>query len=117
MSMRKIREVLRGRLGIMHRDLPEMVARTYADVAFTWHHLVSYWARIFPDRFELVAVPGAEPFFTQIALARVADPLRARAARAFDEFFFSRARDVYPRYDFARMTDSEFGATLGLDSR
>ena len=106
-----------GRLGIMHRDLPEMVARAYADVAFTWHHLVSYWARIFPDQFELVAVPGAEPFFTQIALARVADPLRARAARAFDEFFFSRAQDVYPRYDFARMADSEFGATLGLDSR
>jgi len=106
-----------GRLGIMHRDLPEMVARAYADVAFTWHHLVSYWARIFPNQFELVAVPGAEPFFTQIALARVADPLRARAARAFNEFFFSRAQDVYPRYDFARMTDKEFGAILGLDSR
>lgn len=38
-----------GRLGIMHRDLPEMVARGYADVAFTWRHLVSYWARVFPD--------------------------------------------------------------------
>jgi hypothetical protein len=25
-----------GRLGIMHRDLPEMIARSYADVAFTW---------------------------------------------------------------------------------
>jgi hypothetical protein len=35
-----------GRLGIMHRDLPEMIARAYADVAFTWHDLVSYWARI-----------------------------------------------------------------------
>lgn len=105
-----------GCLGIMHRDLPEMVARAYADVAFTWHHLVSYWARIFPNHFELVAVPGAEPFFTQIALARVADPLRARAARAFDEFFFSRAQDVYPRYDFASMADNEFGAILGLDS-
>jgi phage tail protein X len=53
-----------GRLGIMHRDLPEMVARSYADVAFTWHHLVSYWTRIFPNHFEAVAVPGAEPFFT-----------------------------------------------------
>jgi hypothetical protein len=106
-----------GCLGIMHRDLPEMVARAYADVAFTWHHLVSYWARIFPSQFELVAVPGAEPFFTQIALARVADPLRARAARAFDEFFFSRAQHVYPRYDFAGMADNEFGAILGLDSR
>jgi hypothetical protein len=59
-----------GRLGIMHRDLPEMVARGYADVAFTWYHLVSYWARIFRNHFEFIAVPGAEPFFTQIALAR-----------------------------------------------
>jgi hypothetical protein len=104
-----------GRLGIMHRDLPEMVARSYADVAFTWFHLVSYWARIFPDHFEAVAVPGAEPFFTQIAFAGAVDPLRPRAVKAFDEFFFSRARDVYPRYDFARMAEAEFGVPLELD--
>jgi hypothetical protein len=103
-----------GRLGIMHRDLPEMVARGYADVAFTWYHLVSYWARIFQNHFEFVAVPGAEPFFTQIAFARVNDPLRSGAMKAFDEFFFSRARDVYPRYDFALMNDDEFGASLTL---
>jgi hypothetical protein len=103
-----------GRLGIMHRDLPEMVARGYADVAFTWYHLVSYWARIFPNHFEFIAVLGAEPFFTQIALARVNNPLRSAAMKAFDEFFFSRARDVYPRYDFARMNDDEFGAILAL---
>jgi extracellular solute-binding protein len=104
-----------GRLGIMHRDLPEMVARGYADVAFTWYHLVSYWARIFPNHFEFVVVPGAEPFFTQIALARVNNPLRFGAMKAFDEFFFSRASDVYPRYDFARMNDNEFGASLALN--
>ena len=104
-----------GRLGIMHRDLPEMVARSYADVAFTWYHLMSYWARIFPNYFALVPVPGAEPFFTQIAFGRVSNPLRPRAMKAFDEFFFSRARDVYPRHDFARLSDDEFGATLGLD--
>jgi hypothetical protein len=104
-----------GRLGIMHRDLPEMIARNYADVAFTWHHLVSYWARIFPNQFEFVAFRGAERFFTQIALARVTDPLRVQAMKAFDEFFFSRARDVYPKYDFARMNDDEFGASLALD--
>src|SRR5260370_33237705 len=84
----------------MHRDLPEMIARGYADVAVTWYHLVSYWARIFPSQFEFVAVPGAEPFFTRIALARVTNPLRPRAMKAFEEFFFSRARDVYCRYDF-----------------
>jgi len=104
-----------GRLGIMHRDLPEMVARGYADVAFTWYHLVSYWARIFPNHFEFVAVPGAEPFFTQIAFARVNDPMRSAAMKAFDEFFFSRARDVYPRYDFAPTNEQEFAATLALN--
>lgn len=104
-----------GRLGIMHRDLPEMVARGYADVAFTWYHLVSYWTRIFPNHFELVPVSDGERVFAQIALGRVVDPLRPRAVKAFDEFLFARARDVYPRYDFARMTDDEYGATLALD--
>jgi phage tail protein X len=103
-----------GRLGIMHRDLPEMVARSYADVAFTWHHLVSYWARIFPNHFEAVAVAGTEPFFREIALARAVDPLHGRALQAFDEFFFSRAREAYPRYDFALMNNDEFGRTLVL---
>src|SRR5262249_7362955 len=107
-----------GRLGIMHRDLPEMVARGYAVVvALTWYHLVSYWARIFPSHFSFVSVPGAEPFFTRIAFGRVANPLRPRAVQAFDEFFFSRAKDVYPRYDFARMNDDEYAAPLALGSQ
>jgi len=92
-----------------------MVARGYADVAFTWYHLVSYWARIFPNHFALVPVPGAEPFFARIAFGRVSNPLRPRTVKAFEEFFFSRARDVYPRYDFARMSDDEYGAPLALD--
>jgi hypothetical protein len=104
-----------GRLGIVHRDLPEMVARGYADVALTQYHLISYWTRLFPNHFELVPISGAERFFVRIAFGRVIDPLRPRALKAFEEFFFSRAREVYPRYDFARMTDDEFGATLGLD--
>ena len=104
-----------GRLGIVHRDFPEMVARGYADVALTQYHLISYWTRIFPNHFELVPVSGAERFFVKIAFGRIIDPLRPRALRAFEEFFFSRARDVYSRYDFARMNDDEFGATLGLD--
>ena len=104
-----------GRLGIMHRDLPEMIARSYADVAFTWHHLVAYWAGTFPNHFEVVAVPGAEPFFTEIAFARTVDPPRARALQAFDEFFFNHAKEVYPRYGFASMTSNDFGKRLALD--
>ena len=104
-----------GRLGITHRDVPEMVARGYADVGMTQYHLISYWTRIFPNHFELVPIAGAERFFVKIAFGRVVDPLRPRAAKAFEEFFFSRARDVYPRYDLARMSDDEYGATLVLD--
>jgi hypothetical protein len=104
-----------GRLGIVHRDFPEMVARGYADVALTQFHLVSYWTRIFPNHFELVPVSGAERFFLRIAFARVVDPLRPRALVAFEEFFFSRAGDVYPRYDFARMHDDEYWASLELE--
>jgi hypothetical protein len=104
-----------GRLGIVHRDFPEMVARGYADAAFTQNHLISYWTRIFPSHFELIPVSGAERFSVTIAFGRVIDPPRPRALRAFDEFFFSLARDVYPGYDFVRMNDDEFGATVSLD--
>ena len=104
-----------GRIGITHRDVPEMVARGYADVGITQYHLVSYWTRIFPNHFELIPIAGGERFFVKIAFGRVIDPLRPRALKAFEEFFFSRARDVYPRYDLARMSDEEYGAALALD--
>ena len=65
--------------------------------------------------FELVPVSGSERFFLRIAFARVVDPLRPRALVAFEEFFFSRAGDVYPRYDFARMNDDEYRASLELE--
>jgi len=84
-------------------------------IAFTWYHLVFYWARIFPNHFALVAVPGVERLFARIAFGRLSDPLRPRAVKGFEEFFFSRARDVYPRYDFERMSDDEYGAPLALD--
>src|SRR5262249_49847068 len=72
-----------GRISIVHRDLPEMVARGYADAAFTQYHLISYWTRTFPRHFELVPVAGAEEFSVKIALGRVIDPLRLRAQKAF----------------------------------
>ena len=104
-----------GRLGITHRDVPEMVARGYADVGMTQYHLITYWTLVFPNHFELVPIAEAERFFVKIAFGRVVDPLRPRAAKAFEEFFFSLARDIYPRYDLARMSDDEYGATLTLD--
>src|SRR5262249_19196178 len=107
-------EFFPGRLGITHRDVPEAVARGYADVVLTQYHLISYWVRTFPNHFELVPIAGAERFPLSIGFARVTDLLRPRALRAFEEFFFGRARDVYPRYDFARMTDGEYGAPMTL---
>jgi hypothetical protein len=104
-----------GRLGITHRDVPEMLARGYADVGLTQYHLISYWTRTFPNHFELVPIAGADRFPVNIAFGRIIGPPRPRAAKAFEEFFFSRARDLYPRYDFARMTDDEYGAALALD--
>jgi len=92
-----------------------MLARGYADVGLTQYHLISYWARTFPDHFELVPVAGGERFALKIAFGRVIDPLRPGALKAFEEFFFTRARDVYPRYDFVRMNDDEYGATLALN--
>ena len=105
-----------GRLGIVHRDFPEMVARGYADVAITQYHLISYWTRLFPDRFELIPIPGAERFFIKIAMARVVDPLRSKAMQAFEQFFLQRTKEVYPKFDLARMTDEEHGEVLKLDS-
>jgi hypothetical protein len=104
-----------GRLGITHRDVPEALARGYADVGLTQYHLISYWVRTFPNHFQLVPIAGAERFTLKIGFARVIDPPRPRALQAFEEFFFGRARDVYPRYDFARMSDEEFGALMALD--
>jgi hypothetical protein len=63
----------------------------------------------------LEPIEGAERFFVKIAFGRVIDPLRPRALKAFEEFFFSRARDVYPRYDLARMSEEEYGASVALD--
>jgi hypothetical protein len=48
---------------------------------------------IFPNHFAFAPVPGAEPAFMQIAFGRVSNPLRPRAVKAFDEFFFSRAKE------------------------
>jgi Bacterial extracellular solute-binding protein len=104
-----------GRLGITHRDVPEALARGYADVGLTQYHLISYWVRTFPNHFELVPITGAERFPSKIGFARVTDPLRPRALKAFEYFFFGRAGDVYPRYDFARMSDEEYGAPMALD--
>ena len=57
-----------------------------ADVGLTQYHLISYWARTFPNHFELVRITGAERFPSKIGFARVTDPLPATRAQGFRGF-------------------------------
>jgi hypothetical protein len=104
-----------GRLGIQHRDVLQAIATSKADVGIIVHHLARYFAETYPQHCAMVSVPGADSFSSSIALVPAADPLRAQAAQAFSEFFFGVAREVYPRYGFAPMSQAEFGATTRLE--
>ena len=104
-----------GRIGIQHRDVLQAIATGKADVGIIVHHLARYFAATYPQHCAMVAVPDAERFSSTIALAPVADPLRSQAGQAFSEFFFGVAREVYPRYGFASMSETEFGATIRLE--
>lgn len=103
-----------GRLGIQHRDVPHAIANGYADAGIIFHHLAQYYAAAYPDVCRMIAVPGAERYSSTIAIARASNPLRARAASAFAEFFLQTAREVYPRHGFATMAPQEFGQAIAL---
>ena len=104
-----------GRLGIQHRDVLQAIAGRDADVGIIFHHLARYFAATYPELCAMLTVPGAEKFSSTIAMAQTVDPLRASAAKAFTEFFLDVAREVYPRYGFATMSEAEFGATIRLE--
>jgi len=103
-----------GLLGIQHRDIPQAIAQHYADVGIIFHHLARYYEAAYPGLFALVTAPVAESFSSTIAMVSVVDPLRAQATKAFWEFFFEVAREVYPRYGFVTISEPEFGATIPL---
>jgi Bacterial extracellular solute-binding protein len=103
-----------GRLGIQHRDVPYAIASGAAEAGVIFHHLAQYYAATYADIFAMEAVAGAERFSSTIAMAPVADPLRAPAARAFSDFFMMVAHDVYPRHGFATMAPADYGAILPL---
>ena len=111
------REVLTfpGRLGIQHRDVLQAIACGYADAGIIFHHLARYFAAAYPQLCTMVTVPGAEKYSSTIAMVSTAEPLRAQAAKAFSEFFLGVAREVYPRYGFAMISEAEFGAPVKLD--
>jgi len=97
-----------GRLGIQHRDVLHALAAGEADVGVIFHHLARYFADAYPQVCAIATVPGAEQSFSTIAMVSAIDPLRAKAGKAFIEYFLSVARTVYPRYGFASMTDKEY---------
>ena len=89
-----------------------MIADGYADIGITQYHLCSYFTRTFPSESEVVPITGAEEFGGNIALARVVNPLRERTARAFEEYFMMKAREIYPNYDFSPMEKDAYGKAL-----
>jgi hypothetical protein len=105
-----------GRLGIQHRDVLEALAKNHANVGIIFAHLARYYARVFPDLVEMIEVPGADRFSSSIALTATAAPLRPHAATAFEEFFLSVARSLYPRYGFAAMSPEEYDRNLDLNA-
>lgn len=103
-----------GRLGIQHRDVLQAIATRQADVGIILRHLASYYANTYPLLCDMVTVPGAERFSSTLAMATTHQQLRAQAGKAFSEFFLRVAGEVYPRYEFALMDKSEFGAAISL---
>jgi hypothetical protein len=102
-----------GRLGIQHRDVPYAVLNDVADGGIVFSHLAAFYAQIYPDRLRSVAVPAAEPFGQELAMARTArraGPLTA----AFEHFLLATARQAYPDGGFAEATTFPYGVTLDL---
>jgi hypothetical protein len=102
-----------GRLGIQHRDVPYAVLNGIADGGLVFGHLAAFYARIYPDRLRSVAVPAAEPFGQELAMARTmgrSGPLTA----AFERFFLAAAQQAYPDGGFAEPTTFPYGAALDL---
>jgi hypothetical protein len=102
-----------GRLGIQHRDVPYAILNEIADGGIIFSHLAAYYAHIYPDRLRAVAVPSAEPFGQELALARtVRGP--GRLTEAFERFFRDAARTAYPAGGFADLSKFHYGAELKL---
>ena len=116
-SRARQREVLDfpGRLGIQHRDVLQALAIGAANVGIIFRHLAEYYASAYPDLCTMIPLPGAEQFSGTIALTTVERPIRVIAARAFTKFFLDNAREVYPQFGFASMSEADYGAQLTLD--
>jgi hypothetical protein len=102
-----------GRLGIQHRDVPYAVLNDIADGGIIFSHLASFYAHTYPDRLRAVAVPKAEPFGQELALAKTVRE-EGHLTAAFERFFRDAARTAYPAGGFADVTKFHYGAELNL---
>jgi hypothetical protein len=105
-----------GRLGIQHRDVPYAVLNNAADGGTIFSHLAAFYAQRYPDRLRYIAVPAAEPFGQEIAVARTIRE-RGPLTAAFEQFFMEAARTAYPAGGFTAESNFRYGATLNLIER
>ena len=105
-----------GRMGIQHRDVPYAVLNGIADGGIIFSHLAAFYASRYPEKLRYVAVPAAEAFGQEIAIARTTAG-REPAAEAFLRFFLEAARTVYPANGFAATTSFDYGKELDLGVR
>jgi len=105
-----------GRLGVQHRDVPYAILNGVADGGIIFAHLATFYAQRYPDRLRSVAVPAAEPFGQEIAVARTTHE-RGPLAGAFERFFLEAARTAYPAGGFTADQNFRYGATVDLIER
>lgn len=92
---------------IHHREAPQALADGRADAACLYYHLALHYARIFPDRFEIVPLDGApkapapENVVSQFHLALVDDGGEWGAA-ARDFMLGEEVAEIYARHGLAR---------------
>jgi hypothetical protein len=114
LMMREVR-TFPGRLGIQHRDVPYAVLNGLADGGIIFDHLAAFYARTYPDQLRYVAVPEAERFGQDIAIARTSAENKP-LDDAFRKFFLNVARDAYPSAGFSASSTFDFGRVLQLTS-
>jgi hypothetical protein len=102
-----------GRLGIQHRDVPYAILNGIADGGIIFSHLAEFYAHVYPNRLRAVAVPAAEPFGQELAIARTVRQ-GGHLTAAFERFFRDAARTAYPAGGFADVTKFHYGAELNL---
>ncbi|MFZ0122554.1 MAG: hypothetical protein WAL48_00025, partial [Xanthobacteraceae bacterium] len=69
-----------------------------------------------PSKGRYIAVPAAEPFGQEIAVARTIRE-RGPLTAAFEQFFMEAARAAYPAGGFTAESNFRYGATVNLIER